>query len=106
MIAEAGSSEGVMSELGDAGLLDAEMVAFLRLRGGAAGQHLNSFGQYEKALNSRVQADCWAAMGANSGEVFIQNLIEVTNPSSLRSLKATARIITAFSITHWEFSYE
>jgi hypothetical protein len=59
MIAEAGSSEGVMSELGDSGLCDAEMVAFLRLRRGAASQHLNSFGQYEKALNGRVQADVW-----------------------------------------------
>jgi hypothetical protein len=29
---------------------------------------------------------------ANSGEVSIQNLTEFTNSSSLRSLKATARI--------------
>ncbi|MBD2537009.1 hypothetical protein H6G97_50550 [Nostoc flagelliforme FACHB-838] len=86
MIAEAGSSEGVMSELGDSGLCDTEMVAFLRLWGGAASQHLNSFGQYEKGLNVRVQADCLATMGANSGYVFIQNLTEVTNLSSLRSV--------------------
>ncbi len=31
MIAEAGFSEGVMSELGDSGLLDVTEVAFLRL---------------------------------------------------------------------------
>lgn len=36
MIAEAGSSERRMSELGDSGLLDTNMLDFLGLRGGAA----------------------------------------------------------------------
>ncbi len=67
--------------------LNAAEVALLRLRGGATSQHLNSFGQYEKGLNGGVQADCLATMGGNSGEVFIQNLTEVTNLSSLRSVK-------------------
>ncbi|MCC5670902.1 hypothetical protein LC653_45945 [Nostoc sp. CHAB 5784] len=58
------SSDGMLS-------LNVAEVAFLRLRGGAASQHLNSFGQYEKGLNGRVQADCLATMGANSGYVFI-----------------------------------
>ena len=62
IIAEAGSSEGGISELGDSKLCDAEMMDFFGLRGGAARQHLNSFGQYEKALNGWVQADCWAAI--------------------------------------------